>query len=176
MGAPFYILMGTWDKKRVVIVILISIVYGVWFDYLDSANGIGDDMGGNIKYQSWNIVGHMIPGLFMFLTYRKLELFLAGVLISTVVMDAPLWGVMKVDGHHQALWNPAPTMSITSWISFYYNPIGLYTVWNWVGGQPTAALMFWSMVARAGCAFMLIWYQDRLESQGKEFKLTKIYR
>lgn len=169
--------MGTWNKKRVFLVITISMCYGTWFDFLDAANGIGDAMGGNMIYQTWNIIGHCIPGLFMLIWFpRRFELFIAGVLISSVIMDSPIWGVMKIDGHHQMLWDPAPTSSVLNWMVYYYNPVGLYTVWNWFHGQPTAALMFWGVVARMVAAFLLIWIQDRQESQGKEFKLRNLMK
>jgi hypothetical protein len=97
-----------WSKKKIfVVVILISFGYGVWFNYLDSAkycsdNGqicedIGKILGGNSIYQLWNVIGHCIPGLFLLvMTPKRWGLFLAGVLISSSVMDSLLWGVMRL--------------------------------------------------------------------------------
>ena len=75
---------------------------------------------------SWNIMGHCIPGLFMLLP-KKLELFIAGILISSVVMDSPMWGAMKL-WHGLPLWhvegknNFATTSSFVAWVTAYYNP------------------------------------------------------
>jgi hypothetical protein len=104
---------NTWTKSTLSIVIAVAISYGIWFNLLDSlayckqldnnnqfshtCTSIGTIFGGNQLYQPWNIIGHCLPGLFMALLFKekKLELFVAGVLISTVVMDSPLWGRRK---------------------------------------------------------------------------------
>jgi hypothetical protein len=91
----------------------------------------------------------------LLLKEKKLELFVAGVLISTVVMDSPLWGVErkffhglplcvgvdKPDGNHTHIteWR------IGNWITYYYNPVGFYPVWDgsWLFlGFPTVAGIF----------------------------------
>jgi hypothetical protein len=48
---------------------------------------LGDIFGGNFYYQPWNVLGHMIPGLFLLLLFWNkkeelaiIELFLAGIL------------------------------------------------------------------------------------------------
>src|SRR5215472_6558755 len=94
------------------VIISIAVIYGVWFNFIDSLNycyfdnnnkntcvSVGQMFGGDLKYQPWNIVGHMIPGLFLLLYFWSkrgelaiIELFLAGILISTATMDSPLWG------------------------------------------------------------------------------------
>jgi hypothetical protein len=61
---------------------------------------VGDLLGGNAYYQLWNVIGHLIPGLLLvWLTPKKVELFVAGALISSVVMDSPLWGFIREEGH-----------------------------------------------------------------------------
>ena len=94
-------------------------------------------------YQPWNVIGHCIPGLFLVLwTPKQLELFIAGALISSIIMDSPLWGVIRL-GHQLPLWyldengkNFVNTCDLTKWISYYYNPIGSYPVWNTPSGYP----------------------------------------
>jgi hypothetical protein len=186
---------GTWTRRRIIIIIIISILYGLWFNFLDSAaycddsvDGrhcipVGQILGNNDVYQPWNIIGHCIPGLFMLLFEpRKAELFIAGVLISSAVMDSPLWGVAR-SLHGLPLWHIegdnlfAPTYNIVQWIVYYYNPLGFYQVWGdyWLApGLPNASMIFWSIVLRLVGAVLLIWWQDRQESMGEEFSLKKL--
>jgi hypothetical protein len=196
----------TWTKKRLGIVIAVSIVYGIWFNLIDSVafcqysskdsggscKSIGEIFGGQEFYQSWNIVGHFLPGLFMLLLFKqqKLELFLAAFLISTVVMDSPLWGVERRIAHGLSLWHGIPnanttvcpvvhprTFHINEWVMYYYNPIGFDLVWDcsWLFPNfPTAAAIFWSLVGRISAAILLIWYQERIEARGEYFSLKKL--
>jgi hypothetical protein len=155
----------------------IAIGYGLWFDYLDSLPGIGALYGGNLYYQPWNIIGHFVPSLFMLIMDpKKIELFFAAFLISTAVMDLPNWGMERLYLHHGYLWlQHGNTYSLSAWIGFYYSPFGSYGVWG--GAFPTAAVMFWSVVARLGAAFGLIWYQDRLERHvGRDVRLLSLAR
>jgi hypothetical protein len=182
-----------WSKKKIfVVVILISFGYGIWFNYLDSAkycsdNGqicedIGKILGGNSIYQPWNVIGHCIPGLFLLvMTPKRWGLFLAGVLISSSVMDSPLWGVMRLT-HDLPLWNADEnciihdTPSLLDWIIFYYNPIGTCQVWgdSWpIEGQPTSMVIFWSIVARVAVAIILILKQERLKPLKNYFNLNR---
>jgi len=189
--------MPTWTKRRILIVITVAFIYGLWFNVLDSAAycsnqvekscdekclpvSIGMIFGGDHIYQAWNIIGPCIPGLFLvWLTPKRLELFVAGALISSVIMDSPLWGVTR-SGHGLPLWhinergeNFVNTCSIEKWIWYYYNPIGLYPVWDTSIGIPNAAMIFWSVVLRALGAGLLIWAQSRQEPQ-KEFSLMQL--
>ncbi len=201
---------GTWTKKRLGIILAVAIIYGVWFDLLDSisycpdadpSNGIlstlhskldrplitqvlinlatckpiGEIFGGNQSYQPWNVAGHFIPGLFLlFFKPRKWELFLAGFLISTAVMDSAIWGAERLLMNSKAqLWDlQGQTRSLVDWIRYYYNPVGLYGVWGhqgWIFHDfPNAATIFWSIVGRLTAAGLLIWYQNKLESEKKE--------
>ena len=190
----------TWTRRRVGIVIAVAIIYGIWFNYLDSAAfcetpgrydnciAVGETLGGNTYYQPWNIIGHCVPGLFLLLIMpKKIELFLAGILISSAIMDSPMWGVMRF-AHVPPLplWhlegdNPfAITWSLLEWTVYYYNPIGLYPVWKdcWftIAGYclPNAAMIFWSVVLRVALAALLIIWQKRQEDEGKEFSLKDI--
>lgn len=188
----------TWTKKRISIIVGVAVGYGIWFNYLDAAAycpdssktnciAVGQILGDNRYYQPWNIIGHCIPGLFILLLMpKRFELFLAGVLISSAIMDSPLWGVMRLV-HGLPLWhmvgniNFVPTSidlnGLFQWIVYYYNPIGLYPVWqdNWLGsGLPNAALIFWSVALRVIIASLLIVWQERQEAEGKEFSLKKI--
>jgi hypothetical protein len=198
----------TWTKKRLGLIIAVAIVYGLWFNLLDTVafcefsvkdskvncNSIGQIFGGNSLYQAWNIVGHSLPGLFMLFGFKehRLELFLAGFLLSTVVMDSPLWGIERKVFHGLSLWdgvedttasNPehcpvkhSITYSIKDWINYYYNPLGFYLVWDcsWLFPNfPTAAAIFWSLVGRIVAAVLLIWYQEKIESRGQYFSLKK---
>jgi hypothetical protein len=212
---------NTWTKKRIGIIIAIAVGYGIWFNYLDTAVycvppekpvppttperlvrhdkpdciAVGLVLGGNIKYQPWNIIGHCIPGLFLLLLMpKRLELFLAGVLISSAIMDSPLWGVMRLaNGQH--LWHMVPACykyfcqegvnyvqtsidlkGLLDWTVYYYNPIGSYQVWQeaWFDHLPNAALIFWSVALRIIFAIILIVWQMRQEEEGKEFSLKKI--
>jgi hypothetical protein len=90
------------------VIIVVAFIYGVGFNFIDSLNycyndknlgyackSVGDIFGGDLKYQPWNIIGHIIPGLFMLFYFRSkkeelaiVELFLAGILISTATMDS----------------------------------------------------------------------------------------
>lgn len=153
----------TWNRRIVLIIIAVAISYGVWFDYLDSLPGIGALFGGDHIYQPWNIIGHFIPGLFMLmLDPRKIEYFLAGFLISTAVMDLPVWGVERVYAHHGFLWTQhGNTYSVIEWSKFYYNPFGMYGIWS--GSFPTASVMFASIFIRLLTAGILIWLQNHLE-------------
>jgi len=188
----------TWNKRRVLIVIAISLAYGAWFNVLDSLAycpnqvqkscdekcqpiSVGSMFGGDYIYQSWNVIGHLIPGLFLALwTPKRVELFVAGALISSVVMDSPLWGVLRLE-HGLPLWymneigeNFVNTCNIGDWILYYYNPIGWYAVWNNPLGFPSAAILFWSIIGRLLGAGLLIWWQARQEKDGKEFSLPKL--
>ena len=114
----------------------------------------------------------MIPGLFLLLFFWNkkeelaiIELFLAGILISSAVMDSPIWGVVRLFGHdNMPLWHLVsypkphnePTRDIWVWVGYYYNHIGLCGVWD--GPFPTAAVLFWSVVGRfAAAAFLIVW-------------------
>jgi hypothetical protein len=202
LGGINYKLKPTWTRSRIVIVIVIAIVYGIWFNVLDSAGyceyqkeqpkncnekchviPVGDLFGGDMYYQSWNVIGHLIPGLFLvWWTPKKVELFVAGALISSVVMDSPLWGVIRIDAHALPLWylntpnaeSFANTCDIGKWIPFYYNPAGTYGVWSISIGFPSAAVIFWSLVGRSLAAGLLIWWQAKQEKDGKEFSLPKL--
>jgi hypothetical protein len=188
----------TWTRKRIFIIIGVAIIYGIWFNYLDSAarcpvaveecrkdcnpEAIGGILGDNNFYQPWNIIGHCLPGLFILLLMpKKVELFLAGVLISSAVMDSPMWGVMRI-AHNLPLWhmqggiNFVETCNIWDWTYYYYKPIGSYAVWedSWLGpGLPNAAMIFWSVVLRVILAGVLISWQVQQEAEGKEFSLIK---
>ena len=75
--------MRTWNVKVISILILVSIIYGVWFNFLDSAaycylnkeqeicKPIGEALGHNNLYQTWNIMGHIIPSLFYIFIFSK---------------------------------------------------------------------------------------------------------
>lgn len=197
-------LKPTWTSRRIIIVISIAILYGLWFNILDSAGyclnqqelqsnscdvrcvilPVGQMFGGDQLYQPWNVIGHLIPGLFLvWLTPKKVELFVAGALISSVVMDSPLWGTVRIDVHVLPLWHIdnsqdsesfSNTCDIHEWIQFYYNPVGTYGVWDMNSNIPSAALIFWSLVLRSLGAGLLIWWQARQEEQGKEFSLPKL--
>lgn len=172
--------------------------YGAWFDVLDSIAhcpnqvqkscdekcqpiSIGSLFGGDHVYQPWNVIGHLIPGLFLvWWTPKRVELFVAGALISSVVMDSPLWGVLRLE-HGLPLWymneigeNFVNTCNNANWISYYYNPIGSYAVWNNPAGFPSAAILFWSIIGRSLGAGLLIWWQARQEKAGKEFSLPRL--
>lgn len=190
----------TWTRKSISIVIAIALLYGTWFNVLDSAGycqnkqeltsvscdekcdvlPAGDLFGGNEYYQPWNVIGHLIPGLFLVLwSPKKVELFVAGALISSVVMDSPLWGVIREEGHDLPLWvlgktDFVNTCDVGKWIQFYYNPAGFYGVWEFSNSFPSAALIFWSLVARSLVAGLLIWWQAKQEEDGKEFSLPKL--
>jgi hypothetical protein len=155
----------TWSRRMIIAIICVAISYGIWFDYLDSLVGIGTLFGGNIYYQPWNIIGHFLPALFLLLLDpRKIEFFLAGFLISTAVMDLPVWGVERIYAHHGYLWlEHSNTYSVSAWSQFYYNPIGTYGVWG--STFPTAMVMFWSVVGRLLAAGFLIWYQTKIEKE-----------
>jgi hypothetical protein len=181
----------TWTARRITVIISVAIIYGVWFNFIDTINycyndnsickSLGDIFGGDLKYQPWNIFGHIIPGLFMLLYFKSkkeelaiIELFLAGILISTATMDSPLWGAIRLYGHGTSLWHlvdtpspphNVPTTDIWTWISYYYNPIGSYGVWN--GPLPSAAMLFWSVVGRIAGAVILILWQYRQEKNNK---------
>jgi hypothetical protein len=113
---------------------------------------------------------------------NKLELFIAGILISSVVMDSPLWGAMKL-WHGLPLWhvdgknNFAKTSSLGAWIADHYNPIGKNPVWeaSWpIAGLPTSAMIFWGFIAKICAAAALIWLQARQEAAGKQFSLKQL--
>jgi hypothetical protein len=201
----------TWSKKRIVIIIALSIAYGTWFNAIDSfaycphdvkdCVSIGKMFGGNNIYQIWNILGHFTPGLFMLFWFKpyKIELFLAGFLISTIVMDSPLWGEERLLIHHIPLWDgknevPFPeqndntncvkhsnTDKIEGWIAFYYNPTGTDLVWDcpWPFAAypdfPNAAAIFWSLFGRILAVVLLICYQQRVEARGEYFSLKKLF-
>lgn len=197
-------LKPTWTSRRIIIVISIAILYGLWFNILDSAGyclnqqelqsnscdvrcvilPVGQMFGGDQLYQPWNVIGHLIPGLFLvWLTPKKVELFVAGALISSVVMDSPLWGTVRIEVHALPLWHIdnsqdsesfSNTCDIHEWIQFYYNPVGTYGVWDINSSIPSAALIFWSLVLRSLGAGLLIWWQSRQEEEGKEFSLPKL--
>ena len=143
-----HLLIPTWTKRRLLIVVAVALVYGRWFNFFDSAAycpnqggkdcdeqyspiSIGSMFGGDLIYQPWNVIGHSIPGLFLdWWTPKRLKLFIAGALISSIITDSPLWGVIRL-GHQLPLWyldgngeNFVNTCDLTKWISYYYNPIG----------------------------------------------------
>lgn len=192
------VIIPTWTRRRIIIVISVAFIYGVWFNFLDSAAycpnqkkdscdeqckaiSIGQIFGGDHRYQIWNTVGHCIPGLFLlWWAPKKFELFIVSVLISSAIMDSPLWGVMRL-AQNLPLWhiseageNFSNTCNLIEWIAYYYNPIGLYPVWNTPSGLPTAALLFWSIIIRIIGATLLIWFQARQEPE-KDFYLIDLF-
>jgi hypothetical protein len=185
----------TWNTRRIIV---IAFIYGIWFNFIDTivycynnnniCKSLGEIFGGNLYYQPWNVVGHMIPGLFLLLFFWNkkeelaiIELFLAGILISSAVMDSPIWGVVRLYGHdNMPLWHlvnsppPAhnePTRDIWVWIGYYYNPIGLYGVWD--GPFPSAAVLFWSVLGGFSAAVVLILWQYRQEKNEKPISSIK---
>ena len=191
----------TWTARRITLIISIAIIYGIWFNFIDTliycyndnsiCKSLGQIFGGDLKYQPWNIAGHIIPGLFMLLYFRSkkeelaiIELFIAGILISTATMDSPLWGVIRL-WHGTPLWHlvntpPAPqnepttgpaVVQLWTWIMYYYNPMGTYGVWG--GTWPTAAMLFWSVIGRIAGAIMLILWQHRQEKNNKPISSIK---
>ena len=184
----------TWTKKNLGIIIIVSFAYGIWFNYLDSAvycndlliniiedrcMYVGKLFNNNSLYQPWNIIGHFIPGLFLLLFLpKKIELVIVGVLISSSIMDSPLWGIIRI-ANDGPLWhmvekeNFVETNNLTQWIVYYYNPIGGHQVWkdSWpIGGQPTSALIFWSIIARIVGSIILIKWEDKQDKQKKRFQ------
>ncbi|MGC2571706.1 MAG: hypothetical protein WA364_09365 [Candidatus Nitrosopolaris sp.] len=183
----------TWTRRRIAVIISIAIIYGVWFNFIDTViycyndnntcKSLGQIFGGDLYYQPWNVIGHIIPGLFLLLYFWSkkeelaiIELFIAGILISTATMDSPLWGVIRLYGHDTPLWHCVPceppeklhnepTNDLWTWIAYYYNPVGSYGVW--VGPIPSAALLFWSVVGRIAAAVVLILWQYRQEKNDK---------
>jgi hypothetical protein len=180
----------TWTSRRIAVIVVVAVIYGIWFNFIDSliycnndrsvCKSVGEIFGGDSKYQPWNIIGHIIPGLFFLFYFRSkkeelaiVELFLAGVLISTATMDSPLWGVIRlahgtplwhqVDTHNEPTTGP-PVAQLTTWILYYYNPIGLYGVWG--GPLPNAAMIFWSVLGRIAGAVILILWQYKQEKKG----------
>jgi hypothetical protein len=186
----------TWTARRIIVIVSVAIIYGVWFNFIDTLSycyndnsickSLGQIFGGDLKYQPWNVFGHIIPGLFMLLYFRSkkeelaiIELFIAGILISTATMDSPLWGVIRL-WHDTPLWHlvntpPPPhnesTGDIWTWIVYYYNPIGTYGVW--AGPLPTAAMLFWSVVGRIAGAVILILWQHRQEKNNEPISSIK---
>ena len=165
------ILIPTWTKRRIVFVIAVALLYGTWFNIVDSAGyclnqeklqescdekcsvlSIGQYLEDISSINLWNVIGHLISRLFLvWWTPKKVELFVAGDLISSVVMDSPLWGVIREEGHNLPLWhiveteeNFVNTCDVDKWIQFYYNPGGSYGVWDISSGFPSAAMIFWS--------------------------------
>lgn len=205
-GRPHYNKKQTWTTDRIVVIVTVALIYGVWFNFIDSLNycynensickSVGDMFGGNLKYQPWNIFGHIIPGLFMLLYFRSkkeelaiVELFIVGILVSTATMDSPLWGAIRLL-HGTPLWHrvdtPVPPhdepttgpafVQFGSWVSYYYNPIGSYGVWG--DSFPTAATLFWSVVGRiAGAVILIIWQfrQEKMEAPASTIK-DLVYR
>jgi len=190
----------TWTKRRIAVIVSIAIIYGVWFNFIDTlailygicyndnniCKSLGQIFGGeksDLYYQPWNVIGHIIPGLFLLLYFWSkkgelaiIELFIAGILISTATMDSPLWGVIRLYGHHIPLWHCVPceppkklqieqTNDLWTWVAYYYNPVGSYGVW--AGAIPSAALLFWSVVGRIAGAVVLILWQYRQEKNDK---------
>lgn len=184
---------------------VISLLYGIWYNYLDSASycpskhnpttcvQVGEIMGGGAIYQFWNILGHIIPSLCVSLYFRSISMLLVGLLISSSVMDSPLWGEMRLLFYNEAgLWHCPDgiceftngctaqyeeTHNLFEWIVFYYNPIGSYPVWgeHWpIECSPTSALIFWSIVARVSIAIMLISWQTSVEKRGRIFSIKNI--
>jgi hypothetical protein len=185
------------------VIILIAVVYGVWFNFIDSLNycyytdnnnkktcvSVGQMFGGDLKYQPWNIIGHMVPGLFLLLYFISkkdelaiIELFIAGILISTATMDSPLWGATRLlltgnplwychpcepppPGGNQTDTTGPPLVQLMTWIAYYYNPVGSYVVWVPTAHFPTAAMIFWSVVGRIAGAVTLILWQYRQEKK-----------
>lgn len=99
----------TWTKKRIFSIVLVAVIYGIWFNFLDSAEFIlnsndsitaGMVVGGELDnqvYQPWNIIGHCIPALILLAFFpKKFELFIASILISSAIMDSPLWGLVNL--------------------------------------------------------------------------------
>jgi hypothetical protein len=197
----------TWTARRITVIIVVAIIYGIWFNFIDSLNycyndknlgytckSVGDIFGGDLKYQPWNIIGHIIPGLFMLFYFRSkkeelaiVELFLAGILISTATMDSPLWGANRLL-HDNPLWHcmpcepppphnepttGPPVIQFMTWIAYYYNPVGLYVVWNPTAPFPSAALIFWSVVGRIVGAVILIVWQYRQEKKDARISSLK---
>jgi hypothetical protein len=196
--------LRTWNVTVISILILVSIIYGVWFNFLDSAaycylnneqevcKPIGEALGHNNLYQTWNIIGHLIPSLFLFLYFRKIELLFVSLLISTSIMDSPIWGIMRLVLYENVgLWHCADgkcepthgcdvnyeqTSIVYEWMIFYYNPFGFYPVWEdyWpIECSPTSALIFWSLVLRVSIAIVIIGWQERVEKKGKRFSIIK---
>jgi hypothetical protein len=73
----------TWTKERIVSIIMVAVIYGLWFNFLDfaayirgsneniTAGMMVDGKADNEIYQPWNIIGPCIPGLFMLAFFPK---------------------------------------------------------------------------------------------------------
>lgn len=204
---------SSWTKEKIGIIVLLATVYGIWFNFLDSAAycppaqenspaqgksptdpdqdkkciPVGQILGNNNVYQPWNIIGHCIPAFLLLALFpKKSELFIASILISSTIMDSPLWGVMRL-AHGLPLWHiqdgvnfqdtTVDWFGLWEWTIYYYNPVGYYPVWQdeWPDpGLPNAAMIFWSVVLRIASAIVFILWQKRQEEKGIEFSLKRI--
>jgi hypothetical protein len=199
--------LTTWSLTVIGALIIVSVLYGIWFNYLDSASycyddssykknctPIGEILGKNNNYQIWNILGHTIPSLIFFLYFKKIELLIIGLLVSSSIMDSPLWGLARLLFYNDTgLWNCldgkceftdgcavkySTTYNLLEWIVFYYNPIGTYPVWDEDGDPgwpakclPTSSIIFWSLIIRISIAVLLINWQNTIEKRGEVFSL-----
>jgi hypothetical protein len=176
---------------------VVAFLYGTWFNFLDSlvyclnlsdssqiCKSIGAIFGGNMYYQAWNVFGHLIPSVFAGLRRPKdWRLYFAGFSASTVVMDSPLWGVIRLYWHHTTLWSGgpggshAPTNNFWDWVFYYYNPFGHYLVWDspWpFAPYPTAWLIFWSLILRGLFAVLLVLWQRSQEKDEQMWKKQRV--
>ncbi len=175
-------LMSVVDRKsfrwfqRYKFIILLSVGYGLWFNFLDAVPDAGKVFGN--YYQVWNYIGHTLPSLFwLFIDPRKWEFWVAAFLISTAVMDSPLWGLTREISGYSFWCDPTvpyeyrENCTFAEWLRFYYNPIGNYTV---LGKEstiefagvfiPSAWMMFASLPARFIAAWLLIHRQYEQET------------
>ncbi len=171
--------------QRYQFILLLSVGYGVWFSYLDVIPTIGKVFGS--YYQVWNYLGHPLPSLFwLFIAPKKWEFWVAAILISTAVMDSPLWGAIREIQGYNFWCDPSEPFryredcTFREWFAFYYNPIGNYTI---LGREstltfsgifiPTAWMMFTSLLARFVGAWLLIYKQYRDEKRKKGYLKQK---
>jgi hypothetical protein len=187
----------SWRVWVLVPIVVVSLLYGTWFNFLDSlvycldlsdfsqiCKSIGAIFGGNMYYQAWNVFGHLIPSVFAGLRRPKdWRLYFAGFFASTVVMDSPLWGVIRLYWHHTTLWtggpggSHVPTNNFWDWVLYYYNPFGHYLVWDspWpFAPYPTAWLIFWSLIIRVLFAVLLIFWQRGQEKDEQMWKKQRV--
>lgn len=168
---------------------LLSFLYAMWFNWLDTIPGVGaflsepgqhesaalnSGLAGDTGYQIWNWLGHFIPASFYLIMLRGAykTFWIAAGLLSTGVMDSPLWGVTRMLRGYADMDNgfwcrgaqdfDFPQCGFADWLAFYYNPIGAYPVLPAfpVGEASivvTSAAIFWSFLLRISL-FGFIWF------------------
>ena len=147
------------NYKALVTAVLGASLYGFWWLAIDAAPGVDVPfvwwrvMNG---YQLINILGHFLVPVILFagLRPKRFKLAIAQGILSSLVMDSPMWGIFS-----QYLYSVEPwDMDWASWSMQYFHPLNDRVWWHLYSIPVTGGVIFLSLVGRWAIVLSLVYF------------------